>query len=269
MTRTRREKKQPSGSQGTLLAIDVGNTHTVLGVFQRGQLVEFWRMGSQVGRTGDELAVIVGALCRNYGEALREAGRVVLSSVVPALTPEFEVMTRRLYGIEPLVVRAGLQLGVKLDVLDPTSLGPDRIANAVAVADGALPAIVVDMGTATTFDVIRRGKRYVGGAIAPGLQTSVEGLFRTAAKLPKVEIRKPRRTIGRTTEESIQSGVFYGIVGAIDGTVRRMMDELRRKPRVVATGGLARLVAAASETIDEVDEALTLRGLAMIDALNR
>ena len=138
----------------------------------------------------------------------------------------------------------------------------------MAVSQGPLPAIVVDLGTATTFDVIARRRRYIGGAIAPGIRTSTEDLFRRAARLARVEICRPRRRIGRTTEENIQSGVFYGALGAIDGIVRQLETQLRSEARVVATGGLAELIASASETVQEVDEALTLRGLVRIAALN-
>jgi type III pantothenate kinase len=251
-----------------LLAIDVGNTQTVLGAFAGQRLLALWRLSSGGGRTGDELTVLVKSLCEEYAEQIKRAGRVVIGSVVPALTEEYEAMVRRLYAQEPLIVTCDLPAGIRIDVPDPASVGADRIANAAAVADGSLPAIVVDLGTATTFDVVTRGRRYVGGAIAPGIRTSAEELFRRAARLAKVEIRKPRRSIGRTTEESIQAGVFHGAVGAIDGIVRQMEIQLRRKARVLATGGLAPLAASASQTIQEVDEALTLRGLARIAALN-
>jgi type III pantothenate kinase len=253
----------------TVLAIDIGNTQTVLGVFRDGELALFRRVTSGVARTGDELAVLVEALCRDENAALRASRRVVIASVVPALTEAYERMAARLYRARPLVVTSRVRSGVRLEVPDPTSLGADRIANAAAVAGGPLPAIVVDLGTATTFDVVRRGRRYVGGAIAPGIRTSADELFRRAAKLARVEVRRPSRAIGRTTEESIVSGVYYGAIGTIDGIVRRLQGEMGHRARVVATGGLAPLVAAGSATIREVDEALTLRGLLEIERLNR
>jgi type III pantothenate kinase len=189
---------------------------------------------------------------------------------VPALTAEYEAMAARLYGARALIVSSRTISGIRLEVPDPASVGADRIANAVAVADGRLPAIVVDLGTATTFDVVRAGRRYVGGMIAPGIRTSADELFRRAARLAKVEIRRPPRRIGRTTEESIQAGVYYGAIGAIDGIIRLLeREDLRGRARVIATGGLAPLVAAGSRTIQEVDEALTLRGLLRIHRLNR
>jgi type III pantothenate kinase len=254
---------------GAVLAIDIGNTHTVLGIFVGGELQAFRRLTSGVARTGDELAVLTEALFRDYTESLRASRRVVICSVVPMLTGEFTAMARGLYAAEPLIVSHETPAGIRIEMPDPSSLGADRIANAAAVADGPLPAIVVDLGTATTFDVIAPRRRYLGGAIAPGIRTSADELFRRAAKLARVSIRKPPSALGRTTEESIQSGVYYGAVGAIDGVVRELQRELRRPARVVATGGLACLVAEDSVTIQEVDEALTLRGLIKIEALHR
>jgi type III pantothenate kinase len=267
--KTAGRRKVPAGSPAALLAIDIGNTQTVVGVFRNGDLEAFWRLSSRTSRTGDELTVFIGSLCHPYQDAIRASRRIAICSVVPMLTEEYEAMVARLYDATALVVTSETPSGVKLDVPDPASLGADRIANAAAVTDGALPAIVVDLGTATTFDVVGRGGRYLGGAIAPGIRTSADELYRRAAKLPKVEIRKPPRRIGRTTEESIQSGVYFGAVGAIDGIVRQLEAQLRRPARVVATGGLAALIAKGSQTIQEVDEALTLRGLVRIAELNR
>ena len=261
--------KRAKRARDALLAIDIGNTQTVLGIFLGDELAALWRISSGLARTGDEVGIVVGSLCREYHEALSQSRRISICSVVPALTEEYEAMGRRLYRARAFVVSDRVRTGVRLEIPDPSSLGADRIANAAAVATGSLPAIVVDLGTATTFDVIRAGGRYVGGVIAPGIRTSAEDLFRRAARLPKVEIRKPRKRIGRTTEESIQSGVYYAAVGAIDGIVRRLQSDLRRPARVVATGGLAPLIVEESETIREVDEALTLRGLLRLERLNR
>jgi len=247
-----------------LLAIDIGNTHTVLGVFAGERLVDFWRVTSGTTRTGDELAPLVTALCRAYNDDLARTRRVVIASVVPALTAEYERMAARLYGARAITVSARIPTGVRIDLPDPGAVGADRIANAAAVADGPLPAIVVDLGTATTFDVVRPGRRYVGGVIAPGIRASSEELFRRAARLAKVEIRRPARCIGRTTEESLQAGLYFGTVAMIDGIVTTLEQELGRSARVVATGGLAEMIAQDSATIQEVDEALTLRGLLAI-----
>ncbi|MFH1145268.1 MAG: type III pantothenate kinase [Candidatus Eisenbacteria bacterium] len=260
--------KPKEEATAVLLAIDIGNTQTVLGVFHGEALALFRRVSSGIARTGDELAVLVAALCRGHNQQIQQKGRIVIGSVVPALTQEYEAMCMRLYGKSPLIVSSRVRTGIRLEIPDPGSLGADRIANAAAVAGGRLPAIVVDMGTATTFDVIRRGGRYVGGAIAPGIRTSAEELFHRAARLAKVEIRKPSRRIGRTTEESIQAGLYYGAIGTIDGIVRRLEAELGGPARVIATGGLAQLISSGSETIQEIDEALTLRGLLRIARLN-
>lgn len=269
MSRAQATQARRARAPEVVLAVDIGNTQTVLGVFRGDALVLFRRVTSGVSRTGDELAVLVEALCREENDGIRASRRVVIASVVPALTQAYAAMAQRLYHATPRVVSSRLRTGVRLEVPDPSALGADRIANAAAVADGRLPAIVVDLGTATTFDVIRPGRRYVGGAIAPGIRTSADELFHRAAKLPKVEIRKPVRRIGRTTEESIQSGVYYGAIGTIDGIVRRLERELGRRARVIATGGLAPLIAGGSDTVREIDEALTLRGLLKIERLNR
>ncbi len=251
-----------------LMAIDIGNTQTVMGVLAGDRLVAFWRLSSGIGRTGDELAVFVDSLCHEYRDRLRSSGSIVIGSVVPMLTREYELMASTLFGSSALIVTSDINTGITIDIPDPHSLGADRIANAAAISPADLPAIVVDLGTATTFDVINHNSHYLGGAIAPGIRTSADELFRRAAKLPKVEICRPGSAMGQTTEASIQSGVFYGAVGAIDGIVKQLMTCLDEKPHVIATGGLASLIAQASETIERVDEALTLRGLAKIHRLN-
>jgi type III pantothenate kinase len=267
MARATKAKRRAGGEAGggaALLAIDIGNTQTVLGVFEGARLADFWRLTSGVARTGDELAVLIDALCARYRDALRGSRAVAIASAVPSLTAAYEGMAARLFGARPLTLTNRTATGVKLAVPDPGSVGPDRIANAAAVAAGPLPAIVVDLGTATTFDVVRAGGRYVGGMIAPGIRTSADELFRRAARLARVEIRRPRRVIGRTTEESIQAGVYYGAIATIDGIVRRLESRLARPARVIATGGLAPLIGPGSQAIQEVDEALTLRGLSAI-----
>jgi len=247
------------------LAVDVGNTQTVIGVFEGAELRDLFRISSGVPRTGDELFPLVERLIAPYRVPLVESGRAVVGSVVPAMTPAWEGLALRLLGREPLLVSARTARGLRIELSDPSSLGVDRICNAVAVGElYRLPAIVVDLGTATTFDVVLPGPRYVGGAIAPGILTSAEELFRRAARLAKVELRRPARAMGRTTEESIQSGVFFGAVAQIDGLVARLSRELRLRPFVIATGGLAEAVAADSAHIQAVDPALTLQGLRIL-----
>ncbi len=253
----------PEGA--TVLAIDVGNTQTVLGVLRGPEVLDLFRLNSAVPRTGDELFPTVDRLLAPYREALRSSGRAVIGSVVPSLTPAWEGLVVRLLDRPALVAGAGQAGNLTIDLLDPASLGVDRICNAVAVAAlYRVPAIVVDLGTATTFDVVLKGPRYVGGAILPGIVTSAEELFRRAARLAKVELRRPPRVLGRNTEESIQSGVFYGAVAQIDGLVERLRRELRIRPLVVATGGLAGSLAEDSATIEVVDPALTLQGLRIL-----
>jgi type III pantothenate kinase len=249
-----------------ILAVDIGNTQTVLGVLEKDRLHSLFRLTSLAGRTSDELFATVEPLLREYLASIKDSGRVAIASVVPTLTPAYEELALRFAGSAPTVVTADLPLPIRIDVPDPGSVGADRIANAVAVAYlHKLPAVVVDLGTATTFDVVLPGPRYVGGVIAPGVMTSAEELFRRGARLAKVELRPPESVIGRTTEESIQSGVLFGAGGQIDGILARIFRELGSRPTVVATGGLATLVATTSRYLRRVDPGLTLQGLRIID----
>jgi type III pantothenate kinase len=219
-----------------------------------------------VGRTADELLPLLESLLRPYATQIGAGRRVAIASVVPALTGAYEEYARRHLGAKPVVVTASLPHGLKLDVTDPSSVGADRIADAVAVATlYELPAIVVDLGTATTFDVVMPGPRYVGGVIAPGVLTSAEELFRRGARLAKVELNLPPRVVGRTTEHSIQSGVLYGAAGQIDGIVGRIRREMGIRGTVVATGGLAGVLAPICRTLSRVEPGLTLHGLRLID----
>lgn len=256
-------------SSQVLLAIDIGNTNVVVGVLDDGRVLAQWRLSSYVGRTADEISLLLRDLCRDHEERISRSKRVAIASVVPALTPAFVEAARRRYGADALVVSADLDLGLEIAYHDPASVGADRLANAVAArAVYGEPVIVVDLGTATTFDVIADG-RYEGGVIVPGVLTSADELMRRAARLARVEIRRPAIVVGKTTEESMLAGIYFGAVGQIDSLVRRIIAEMNFRPRVVATGGLAALVAADSETIEEVDEALTLRGLQIIEERNR
>jgi type III pantothenate kinase len=252
--------------RGLLLAIDIGNTQVVVGVVRDSTILALWRLTSQAGRTADELIPLLEPLLRPYLESLRKSRRVAVASVVPALTSAYEEYCRGTLGARPVLVDARQPLGIRISVPEPTSVGADRIANAVAVAEYyPLPAIVVDLGTATTFDVVLPGPRYVGGVIAPGILTSAEELFRRGARLAKVELRPPARAIGRTTEESVQSGVLFGAAGQIDGIIGRIRREMKGRPTVVATGGLATVIAPLCRSLRLVDPALTLRGLALIE----
>ena len=266
-----------------LLAIDIGNTEVTLGLFREETLVRSLRLSSETRRTADEAELILRqafpelagreALGAGRSKAERGAKRAdgadrtmaVIGSVVPGQTPIFLEAARRIAGESALEVTTGTKAGIRIEYRDPDSVGADRIANAVAAFDryGA-PAIVVDFGTATTFDVLLKGRRYLGGVIAPGVLTGAEHLVRRAARLGAFELKPPARVVGQSTEESLRSGVFYGAVGEVDSIVRRISDEEKIRPRVIATGGLAAAIAAHSETIQAVDPDLTLYGLYLI-----
>jgi type III pantothenate kinase len=248
-----------------LLAIDVGNTNTVIGLFEKRELRFRWRIASDSTRTSDEYAILVRELCAQSGVDVGDINGLVVASVVPALTGAVSAMAETAFGIEPVVVGPDVDLGLTIDYEDPREVGPDRLANAVAarrLADGA--AIVVDFGTATTADAVTSDGRYLGGAIAPGLLTSAENLFRRAALLHRVALDPPERAIGRSTKEALQAGIVFGTAGQVDEIVRRVAGELGEDCRVIATGGLAERIALFSKTIEMVEPDLTLLGLSLI-----
>jgi len=262
-----RSARRRPASRGELLAVDIGNSDTVVGRFRGEALDGFWRLTS--GRlTADEAGLLLGLLLGHAPGRRRAAGgrSAVLCSVVPSLTSAWSAALERLTGHAPLEVSAeGVGGLLPIRYHDPGSVGADRIANALAVrALYGVPAIVVDLGTATTFDCVSRRGEYLGGAIAPGVGTSAEELFRRAARVPRVELRPPRRALGRTTEEALRSGVLWGAAGQVDALVRRLARELGSKPRVIATGGWARIVAPECETVEAVDEGLTLKGMRVL-----
>ncbi len=242
-----------------VLAVDVGNSETTVGRFFGTELEEFWRLTS--GRvTADELRLQLEALVRSSATGWGS----VVCSVVPSLTGPWLDALRRVTGLDPVEVTAS-NTPLPVRVPDPSSVGADRIANALAVTRlHGTPAIVVDLGTATTFDCVAKDGAYVGGAIAPGVVTSSEDLFRRAARLARVDLRAPERALGRTTEECLRVGVIWGNAGLVDALVRRIAKELGGKPRVVATGGLASVIAPECETVQVVDEALTLKGMRLL-----
>jgi type III pantothenate kinase len=242
--------------------VDVGNSDTVVGMFSGRELTGFWRFTSRAA-TVDEVMLSLDVLGRAQRWP-RELG-AVLCSVVPALTLPWAGALGRLTGRPPVEVSPTTAKSLPVRYHDKSAVGADRIANAVAArALYGVPAIVVDLGTATTFDCISRQGAYLGGAIAPGVATSAEELFRRAARLPRVELRRPARALGRTTEESLQAGVLWGAAGQVDALVRRLALEMKGTPAVIATGGLAAIVAPECETINRVDEALTLKGMRII-----
>jgi type III pantothenate kinase len=249
-----------------LLAIDVGNTQTVFGLFEGPELADQFRVATNRSHTGDELAVMLRALVD-----LSELGGVVLCSSVPPLVREYEAFADRWAGADLLVLGPGVSTGVPIRYDDPREVGPDRIANAVAVRErhGA-PAVVVDFGTSTNFDVVNAAGEFAGGVLAPGVEISMDALFARAARLPRVPFTAPERVISQTTTAALQSGLVYGFAGQIDAIVGRITEELGADdPPVVATGGLADLIAPHSETITAVDPELTLHGLRIVWDRNR
>jgi type III pantothenate kinase len=247
-----------------LLAIDVGNTNIVFGLFDGEKLVHQFRAESSRGRTSDEYAVVVRQLLAMQGVSSEDVHAAIIASVVPALTEPMLALVRRAFGKEALVVGPGIKSGMAILYENPREVGADRIVNAVAAYERFRgPLIVVDFGTATTFDCVTADARFLGGVIMPGLRTAADQLTQRTAKLPATELRAPARVIGRRTEECIQAGVLFGTAEAVDGIVRRIRAEWPGggRPTVVATGGLATVVAPLSSAIEETDPDLTLRGL--------
>ncbi len=248
-----------------ILVLDIGNTESTLGLFDGEHLARTFRIGTAGGRTADELALL---LAQAFPDVARGADSVI-ASVEPAATPAFAEAVRRVTGREPLLASAAMETGLEIEYRDPLTLGADRVANAAAALrlHGA-PAIVVDLGTATKFEVVVKERRYLGGAIAPGIRTAAESLVRRGARLAAFEWRAPERATGRSTEECLQSGVLFGAVALVDGMVRRLAAEAGIRPVVIATGGLAGLLAPHSQMIERVDPDLTLHGLRLLHELN-
>jgi type III pantothenate kinase len=253
-----------------LLAVDVGNTNIVYGLFDGERLVHQFRVESARGRTADEYAVQLRALLDMNGIAPSSVQAAIVACVVPSLTDPMVQLVQRAFSREALVVGPGIRTGMAILIENPREVGADRIADAVAGYDRAKGGvIVVDFGTSTNFDVVTPKGEYLGGVLAPGLQISADALFARAAKLPRVEIARPPKVVGKNTVHAMQSGIVYGYVGLVDGIVERLLAELGFPCAVIATGGLAPLIAPLSKTIGEVDDHLTLTGLRILHERNR
>ena len=263
-----------SAASGTgdamLVLIDVGNTNTVLGVYRGDELAESFRLSTDPERTADEYGALLLPLFGRAGLEPSAASAVVISSVVPPLNAVFDHLARRFFGRPPLFVEPGVKTGMPIRYDNPTEVGADRIVNALAARElFGSPVVVVDFGTATTFDVVNAGGEYVGGIICPGIGISAEALFAHASRLYRVDIRRPSRLVGRNTAGAMQSGLYFGYVGLVDGVLARLHAEMPDLKAVIATGGLAELIAGGSERITHVEPQLTLMGLKLVHERNR
>jgi type III pantothenate kinase len=252
-----------------LLAIDVGNTNIVLGVFRGERLLQSWRLATLRERTADEIGLMALQLFEHHAIKPSEVSGVIIASVVPPLTGTMAEMAERYIQRKPLLVEPATRIGMDVLYENPSEVGADRLVNGVAAYEKygraePRPVIIVDFGTATTFDVITAQGEYLGGAICPGVQISADALFQRAARLPRIEVRKPAQVIGRTTVGSMQAGLFYGYVGLVEGLVQRLRRELTARAVTVATGGLASVIAPETTVIDHIEPDLTLHGMRLV-----
>ncbi len=253
-----------------LLAIDVGNTNIVMGIFKEDHLLADWRIVTEAERTSDEYGILFRNLYASHEISFKDTDGIIVSCVVPPLLDTMEELCEKYFHIKPLMVGPGTKTGMPISYDNPREVGADRIVNAVAAyRQYKQSLIIIDFGTATTFDYISEKGEYEGGAIAPGAAIASDALFHKASKLPRVEFSRPKNVVGKNTVASIQSGIVFGYVGLVEGVVNRMKSEVGSNPRVIATGGLAKLIASEAKIIDEVDELLTLKGLKLIYWMNR
>jgi type III pantothenate kinase len=253
-----------------LLVVDVGNTQTHLGTFRGEELVEHWRFATVRESTADQLGAALLALLALRGLGFEDVSAAIVSSTVPQLGPEWTEMAERYLGIPLVVVGPGIKTGMAIRLDNPRELGADRLVNAVAAFERCGgPCVVVDFGTAITYDAVSADAEYLGGIISPGVEISMEALTERAAKLPKIDLGEPRSLIGHSTVDAIRSGVIYGFAGQVDGIVGRLRLELGEETRTIATGGLASSIVPFCTSIDEVDDLLTLKGLRLIYERNQ
>lgn len=253
-----------------LLVIDIGNTNIVFGVYGDGNLINHWRLSTAIQKTIDEYAILLNSLLYMNKIKLNEIDSAIISCVVPPLLIPFEIICKKYMRIKPIVVEPGIKTGMPILYENPQEVGADRIVNAVAGFEKYRKSLIlVDFGTATTFDYITSKGEYAGGAIAPGITISLEALFEKASKLPRVELIRPKGIVGRNTVHAMQAGTTFGYVSLVDGIVNKMKEEVRSDPYVIATGGLANFIYRESTTINEVDEFLTLKGLKILHEKNK
>ncbi|MDQ0163396.1 type III pantothenate kinase [Bacillus alveayuensis] len=248
-----------------ILVLDVGNTNTVIGVYDHDELKHHWRIETSRNKTEDEFGMLLKSLFEYVGLSFSHINGMIISSVVPPIMFALERMCQKYFHLKPLIVGPGIKTGLDIKYENPREVGADRIVNAVAgIHLYGGPLIIVDFGTATTYCYINEEKQYMGGAIAPGINISTEALYSRAAKLPRIEIARPDHIIGKNTVSAMQAGILYGYVGQVEGIVSRMKAQAKKEPTVIATGGLASLIADESDIIDIVDPFLTLKGLQLI-----
>jgi len=253
-----------------IFAIDIGNSHTVLGLFEGEEIAGRTRISTETKKTADEYGILISSILKLRKEGRARVKGVIISSVVPPLTQVFEEMIRNYFDIEPLIVGPGLKTGLSIAYDDPRQVGADRVVNAVAAERlYGTPCIIIDFGTAVTCCAVDDSNRYLGGAIFPGIKTAYDALAEKAARLPRIGLSEPGQAIGRSTEGSMVSGAIYGYAGMVDGLVGRFRQELGVDAQVIATGGMIEFVAPYSKTIDIIDNDLTLKGLLMLYTMNQ
>ncbi|MGK7379888.1 type III pantothenate kinase [Planococcus sp. 1R117A] len=253
-----------------ILVMDVGNTNIILGIYGQDRLLYHWRLETDRHKTEDEFGMQVKALLNDADLSFASINGIIMSSVVPPIMYALEQMCQKYFHVKPLIVGPGVKTGLNIKYENPREVGADRIVNAVAaIHEYGAPLIIVDFGTATTYCYIDEHRQYMGGAIAPGINISTEALYTRASKLPRIEIARPSSVVGKNTISAMQSGIIYGYVGQAEGIVSRMKAQSRQKPTVIATGGMAALIANESSMIDKVDPFLTLKGLYLIYKRNQ